>query len=116
MSQQDIRISNLWRMLEFTCGQPGENGTCGAHLTPQLIAEKHVVYKCPVCGASHNYYDIEKFINKIVKILVEDQEDGCETNLTNFKHKLVSRYDSRTHVFTVLSHTNTKMKVSLKNG
>ncbi len=115
MAKRDIRISNLWNMLEFVCGTETESGICGAALNMEM-AHKQVVYKCPVCGAVTAYYDVEKFLDTISSAIVEDTENGCESNLTNFKHKMVSRYDSKRHTFTVLSHTISKMKVSLKNG
>lgn len=115
MAKKDIRISNLWDMLEFACGTETENGICGAK--PEMeMSRNQVIYKCPVCGTITAYYDVEKFLEKISAIIVEDMEDGCETNLTNFKHTMMSRYDSKRHTFKVLSHTKTKLKVSLKNG
>ncbi len=112
MAKREASISSLWSQLEFVCGNPTENGICGAKLNPEMLG-RQVVYKCPVCEKTHTYYDIEKFVDKITHIIVDDTEDGCATNLTNFKHKLISRYDSKQHLFHVLSHTNTKMKVSI---
>lgn len=110
----DISISNLWRQMEFVCGAPSENGTCGYTMIPEM-GYKQVYYKCPHCGCATPYYDIEKFINKASKMIVEDAEDGIESNLTNFKMQVMSRIDKRHHTFTVLLHTHNKLKVSLKN-
>lgn len=112
MTKHEASISSLWRQLEFVCG--GEHDG-----TPKLEPEMkglQVVYRCPICGQTTAYYDIEKFMDKITKIIVDDAEDGCATNLTNYKMTLISRYDRKQHTFKVLSHTPTKMKVSLNNG
>lgn len=110
----EINISNFWRQIHFVCGQPKENGICGHDMIPEMTSTQ-VLYRCPVCGKSTPYYDIEKFMNKVAKMIVEDTEDGVESNLTNFKMKIMSRIDKKQHTFTVLLHTNKQMKVSLKN-
>lgn len=114
MAKSDMSISNLWPQLEFVCGQQHDGAPCNHALVAEIKMNK-VLYICPCCGASTNYYDIEKFVDKVTAVIIEDAEDGVMTNLTNFKHKMVSRYDSKQHVFQVLEHTNSKMKVSIRN-
>lgn len=111
MAKHECSISSLWGQLEFVCGSCEE-----PHKLELEMNGRQVVYKCPVCGRTHSYYDVEKFVDKITKVIIEDTEDGCDTNLTNYQMKMMSRYDSRQHIFKVLSHTHTKMKVSLKHG
>lgn len=111
---KDISISNLWNLIQYSCGCIHNGEVCGEPLTMEM---KHngVFMVCPKCGASTSTYDVEKFMNKVATTIVEDAEDGIETNLTNFKHKLISRMDRKSHEFTVTSHTNKRMKVSIKN-
>lgn len=113
MAKKDVSISSLWRQLEFVCGAAGDNEICNTPLELSMNG-RQVNYVCPKCGQSHSSYDVEKFVDKVTAIIVEDAEDGCATNLSNYKHKLISRYDSKQHLFQVLSHTNSKMKVSIK--
>jgi hypothetical protein len=114
MAKHDMSISSLWKHLEFVCGETTEKP---CHTQLDLIMQgKQPVYQCPVCGHTTSYYDVERFINKITKMIIEDTEDGVETNLTNFQTKIVSRYDGKQHIFRVLSHTPTELKVSLRNG
>lgn len=115
MAKKDVSISSLWRQLEFVCGATGSDKICGAPLELSMNG-RQVNYVCPQCGQSHSYYDVEKFVDKVTAIIVDDAEDGCTTNLSNYKYKLISRYDSKQHLFHVLSHTNSKMKVSIKYG
>ena len=115
MAKSDIRISNLWDMLHWVCGNETDNGICGTTLEADIV-KNQVIYKCPVCGNTTAYYDMEKFIEKITKLIVEDLEEGCESNYTHYKHPMMSRYDSKRHTFKVLEHTKTKLKVSIKNG
>ena len=112
---KDANISNIWRHLKFICGAPTEDGICGQEMAPEM-AVRQLVFKCPKCGEMIPYFDTEKFINKATNIIVDDAEDGIETNLTNFKMKMISRIDKKQHTFTVLLHTQDKLKVSIKNN
>ena len=114
MANHECSISSMWKRLLFVCGGKGDT-PCTATLQPEIHGG-YVLYKCPVCGQTTYYYDVEKFVNKITQIIIDDSEDGCDTNLTNYQMKMISRYDSKQHIFKVLSHTPTQMKVSLTNG
>lgn len=114
MTSHECNISSLWKQLEFVCGGNKES-PCNSKLELEMNG-RQILYKCPICGQTTSYYDVEKFVDKITKIIIEDTEDGCDTNLTNYQMKMMSRYDSKQHIFKVLSHTQTQMKVSLKHG
>ncbi len=114
MAKHDLSISSLWKHLDFVCGGHPD-APCGTKLELNMNG-RQLNYQCPVCGQTTSYYDVEKFINKITKMIIEDTEEGFDTNLTNFQMKMVSRTDGRQHIFRVLSHTPTEMKVSLRNG
>ena len=114
MAKHQSSISSLWGHLEFVCG--GRNDSpCNSKLELEMDGRK-VLYRCPVCGQTTWSYDVEKFVDHITKTIVDDADEGCSTNLTNFQMKMTSRYDSKQHIFRVLSHTPTQMKVSIKNG
>lgn len=110
MASKNIMISHFWKNVSFVCANHPD---VGMKLEPQ---GQHIVYRCEVCGCSTPYFDAEKFINKAQQILVDDADNDSETNLTNFKMAVGSRIDSKKHTFTVLSHKQNKMKVSIKNG
>jgi predicted RNA-binding Zn-ribbon protein involved in translation (DUF1610 family) len=110
----DINISNIWRIMKFFCGSKTEDGVCGEELKMEM-QRNQVMFVCPKCGQTTPYYDVEKFMQKVQKAIVEDAEDGIESNLTNYKHKLISRIDRKAHEFTVTKHTSNEMKVSIRN-
>lgn len=107
-------ISNLWSWMKFVCGGKLNGDGCGEPLKLEM-QRNQVMFVCPKCGQSTPYYDVEKFMQKVEKMIVEDAEDGIDSNLTNFKHKLISRIDRKQHEFTVLTHTPREMKVSIRN-
>ena len=89
MAKRDTSISSLWSQLEFVCG--GSNtDPCETKLELETNG-RQVLYRCPKCSQTHTYYDVEKFVQKLTDIIVDDEDEGCTTNLTNYQMKMVSR-------------------------
>ena len=107
-NKKKASISNFWRTVTFVCGSCENEAVLDtASINTRLY------YKCD----AHNFmipaYEVENAVNKMAAMIVEEAEDGCAINLTNFRWEQRDKATNRTYVFRVKEHKNSKIRVAV---
>ena len=115
---KNANIAGFWKRIRFICGADTdipEQKVCGSDFDI-IEVNKKIFYKCPVCGAMIPYHEIEKAVDKIAGMMIDEDDVECDVNLTNATWFAVDKTIGRKYVFRVVSHKkdNFVVEVSIR--
>ena len=112
--QKTQTITNFWKTIYLRCGAMIDNEPCKeAFVLVPGSETSEPYYRCPKCGTVVPYFPTSEFVYSLMNMLIEDEDDGCDTNLTYTKAVKQDPNTGKSYTMTVVAHRPGKIKVEI---